>query len=109
MYIFDQSLEYQQALQELRKNILEVIPDSEQCISYNIPTFKVDGKWVAGFGAYKKHLTFFPFGGHILDHFEDELVGYTRTTGGLHFTPDKPIPKALLKKIIKWRLEKYGK
>jgi uncharacterized protein YdhG (YjbR/CyaY superfamily) len=80
-YIYDQTPEYQKALEDLRKNILEVIPDAEQCISYNIPTFKVGGRGMAGFGAYKKHLTFFPFGGNILDNFEKELIGYTRTTG----------------------------
>mgnify|MGYP002374014427 CR=1 FL=1 len=72
-YIYDQTPEYQKALEDLRKNILEVIPDSEQCISYQIPTFKVNGKGVAGFGAYKKHLTFFPFAGGMLEVFSDEL------------------------------------
>ncbi|MBP9779261.1 DUF1801 domain-containing protein [Candidatus Gracilibacteria bacterium] len=91
-------------LEKLRKTILEILPDSVECISYCMPAFKVHGKAVAGFAAFKNHLSFFPFSGSILSEFALELTDFTYTKSGIHFTPEKPIPRVLLEKIISKRL-----
>ena len=96
---------YQKPLETLRSQIQEILPTAEECISYGMPAFRVDGKWVAGFAAFKNHLSFFPFSGSVLDGFHEELKDFEYTKSGVHFTPEKPIPKALLEKMIQKRLE----
>jgi len=87
-------------LQALRRTILEIVPDSEEVISYGVPAFRVQGETVAGFAAFKSHLSYLPFSGSVLDQLADELEGYTRTKSALHFPIDRPLPKALVKKLI---------
>jgi len=87
-------------LEALRKTILEIVPDSEQVISYGVPAFRVRGQTVAGFAAFKSHLSYLPFSGSVLDQLADELEAYTMTKSALHFPIDRPLPKTLVKKLI---------
>lgn len=95
-------------LEALRDTILEIIPQAEQVISYRVPAFRVAGKVVAGFAAFKDHLSYLPFSGSVLVELEDELQGYTMTKSALHFPVDRPLPKALVSKLIAVRLEEIG-
>ena len=87
-------------LQTLRSTILEIVPEAEQLISYGMPAFRVEGKIVAGFAAFRKHLSYLPFSGTVLSQLADELEGYTMTKSALHFAVDEPLPKALVEKLI---------
>ncbi len=91
-------------LQALRRTILEIVPDAEQVISYRVPAFGVRGKTVAGFAAFKDHLSYLPFSGSVLAPLADELKGYTMTKSALHFPVDRPLPKPIVKKLIGARL-----
>ncbi|MDP9223358.1 MAG: DUF1801 domain-containing protein [Actinomycetota bacterium] len=91
-------------LQTLRETILEIVPDAEQVISYRVPAFRVGGKTVAGFAAFKDHLSYLPFSGSVIGPLADELDGYTMTKSALHFPVDRPLPTALVKKLIRARL-----
>ena len=91
-------------LQALRRTILEIIPDAEQVISYRLPAFRVAGKTVAGFAAFKDHLSYLPFSGSVLGQLADELDGYTMTKSALHFPVDRPLSKTLVKRLIHARL-----
>jgi uncharacterized protein YdhG (YjbR/CyaY superfamily) len=91
-------------LEDLRRTILDVVPDAEQCISYGMPAFKVNGKTVAGFAAFKGHLSYLPHSGSVLPELADDLAGYTSTKGSLHFPVDKPLPKALVSKLVRTRM-----
>jgi uncharacterized protein YdhG (YjbR/CyaY superfamily) len=91
-------------LEALRGVILEIVPEAEQGISYRVPAFRVDGKVVAGFAAFKHHLSYLPFSGSVLGRLEDELRGYQMTKSSLHFPSDRPLPKALVQKLIAVRL-----
>lgn len=95
-------------LAALRSSILEVVPDAEQVISYRVPAFRVGGKTIAGFAAFKDHLSYLPFSGSVLAQLGDELTGYTMTKSALHFPVDRPLPKALVRKLIAVRLEEVG-
>ena len=95
-------------LERLRRTILEVIPDAEQCISYGMSAFKLDGKAVAGFAAFKNHLSYFPHSGSVLPEVSDDLVGYTASKGTLQFPIDKPLPKTLVRKLIAVRRRQLG-
>jgi uncharacterized protein YdhG (YjbR/CyaY superfamily) len=91
-------------LQAPRRTILEVVPDAEQVISYRVPAFCVSGKTVAGFAAFKDHLSCLPCSGSVLGRLADELQGYTRTKSSLHFPVDRPLPKSVVRNLIAVRL-----
>ena len=91
-------------LEALRRTILEVVPDAEQVISYRVPAFRIGGETIAGFAAFRDHLSYLPFSGSVLSDLADELQGYTMTKSALHFPVDRPLPKTLVKKLIAVRL-----
>lgn len=91
-------------LETLRQTILDVIPAAEQVISYRVPAFRVGGQTIAGFAAFKNHLSYLPFSGSVLPLLATELEGYTMTKSALHFPVDSPLPKPLVKKLIDTRL-----
>jgi len=92
-------------LEALRRTILEIVPDAEQVISYKVPAFRVEGRIVAGFAAFKDHLSYLPFSGSVLPGLANELDGYTMTKSALHFPVDQQLPKKLVKKLIDARLQ----
>jgi uncharacterized protein YdhG (YjbR/CyaY superfamily) len=91
-------------LEALRRTILEVVPDAEQVISYKVPAFRVEGRIVAGFAAFKDHLSYLPFSGSVLPALASELEAYTMTKSALHFPVDRPLPKTLVRKLIAARV-----
>ena len=97
-----------ETLSELRNAIVELVPDAEQCISYTFPAFRLEGKLIAGFGAFKNHLSYFPHSGSVLAALQDELTGYSTTKGTLHFASDVPLPRALVKRLIDTRIEQLS-
>jgi uncharacterized protein YdhG (YjbR/CyaY superfamily) len=92
------------ALADLRDTIVAIVPDAEQCISYGMPAFKLGGKTIAGFAAFKNHLSYLPHSGSVLSQLAKEIEGYTKTKGSLHFPVDKPLPKELVKKLLDARI-----
>jgi uncharacterized protein YdhG (YjbR/CyaY superfamily) len=95
-------------LEDLRRSILEVVPEAEQCISYGMPAFKVRGNTVAGFAAFKSHLSYLPHSGSVLSQLGDDLAGYQSTKGSLHFAIDEPLPSTLVSKLIALRKRELG-
>jgi uncharacterized protein YdhG (YjbR/CyaY superfamily) len=91
-------------LETLRRTILEIVPQAQQVISYGVPAFCVDGQKVAGFAAFKHHLSYLPFSGSVLEQLAGELDGYTMTKSALHFPIDRPLPKVLVRKLLAARL-----
>ena len=97
-------------LAQLRDTIMAVIPEAEQCISYGMPAFKVRGKTIAGFAAFKNHLSYLPHSGSVIPRLAKDTEGYTSTKGSLHFPIDKPLPKTLVRKLLAVRMdEAFGK
>ena len=91
-------------LQELRRTILEIVPDAEQVISYRVPAFRVEGTIIAGFAAFRHHLSYLPFSGGVFPLLGEELSGYTMTKSSLHFPIDQPLPRRLVEKLISIRI-----
>jgi uncharacterized protein YdhG (YjbR/CyaY superfamily) len=91
-------------LQLLRKAIREVIPEAQEVISYGFPGYKLDGKIICGFAAFKNHCSFFPHSSLVIPELEKELVNYKTSKGALQFGIDKPLPKTLVRKLIKTRI-----
>jgi uncharacterized protein YdhG (YjbR/CyaY superfamily) len=96
-------------LETLRRTILEIVPEAEQVISYRVPAFRVGDQIIAGFAAFENHLSYLPFNGSVLGQLADELDDYTMTKSSLHFPVDRPLPKALVKKLIAVRLADVGR
>jgi uncharacterized protein YdhG (YjbR/CyaY superfamily) len=92
------------SLTQLRQAILAVLPDAEQCVSYGAPAFKIRGKTVAGFAAFKNHLSYLPHSGSVFPELPNELAGYSKSTGALRFESDRPLPQKLVKKLITVRM-----
>jgi uncharacterized protein YdhG (YjbR/CyaY superfamily) len=95
-------------LEALRKSIMEVVPGAEQCISYGMPAFKVQGKTVAGFAAFKNHLSYLPHSGSVLATLPDDVAPYETSKGSLKFAINDPLPKRLVKKLIHTRMDELG-
>lgn len=91
-------------LAELRDTIVAIVPEAEQCISYGMPAFKLRGKAIAGFAAFKNHLSYVPHSGSVFPQLAKELEGYTKTKGSLHFSVEAPLPKELVKKLLNARI-----
>jgi len=95
----------QSTLRHVRAVIRSVAPaETTEVISYGIPMFKYRGMLV-GYAAFKKHCSLFPTGSGVLDRFEKELRGFRSSKGTIHFPSDKPLPDALVKKIVKARVK----
>jgi len=92
------------ALEKLRKTIRAIVPKAEECISYNLPAFRLDGRIVAGFAATAKGCSYFPFSGSTLRTLARDVKGYDQTKGSLHFDPAEGLPATLVRKLIKARI-----
>ena len=92
------------ALEKLRKTILSILPDAEECISYAIPAFRHAGHVVAGFCATTKGCSYFPFSGTTLATVAAEVKTYSQTKSALHFDPKHPLPAALVRRLVKARV-----
>lgn len=95
-------------LQQLRRHILEIVPNAEECISYGMPAFRVEGKVVAGFAAFKNHLSYLPHSGSVLPALAADTADYGGTKGSLHFAVDQPLPKDLVTKLVTTRMREIG-
>jgi uncharacterized protein YdhG (YjbR/CyaY superfamily) len=95
-------------LEALRRSILEVVPEAEQCLAYGAPAFKLQGKTVAGFAAYADHLSYLPHSGSVLGELGGDLAGYATTKGSLHFAVDQPLPDTLVRRLVETRLRELG-
>ena len=78
--------------------------DAEECISYAVPGFKVAGKTVADFAAFKNHLSYLPHSGSVFPELAEELAGFGKSSGALRFAVDQPLPPELVEKLIALRL-----
>jgi uncharacterized protein YdhG (YjbR/CyaY superfamily) len=92
-------------LAHLRRTILGIVPDAEEGISYGHPAFKVRGKTIAGFAAFKNHLSYLPHSGSVFPELREELSGYSTSAGALRFEIDKPLPRRLVERLIAIRLD----
>ncbi len=91
------------ALESLRKAIHAIAPEAEECISYGLPAFR-QKKILVGFGATTKHCALYLFSGSVVAQFADELAAFDTSKGTIRFVPENPIPKPLLKKLLKARM-----
>ena len=98
----------QSTLRQLRDTIASIAPDAEQCISYGMPAFRLQGRVIAGFAAFKGHLSYFPHSGSVLAELPDETESYATSKGTLQFPVDTPLPATLVARLIAVRIRQAG-
>ena len=95
------------ALERLRKTIRAAAPKAEECISYQLPAFRLNGMLVA-FGATANHCAFYPMSPSTVAAHKDELKDYDTSKGTIRFQPDHPLPAALVRKLVKARIAEHA-
>lgn len=104
-YLADLPDEQRAALEKLRKTIKATAPDASELISYQMPAYKLHGRFLVSFAAFKNHCSLFPASGAVMDALGEELEPYFSGKGTIRFTVDKPLSSALVKRIVKVRME----
>jgi uncharacterized protein YdhG (YjbR/CyaY superfamily) len=95
------------ALEKLRRDIKAAAPPAEECISYDIPGYRLGPRLLVSFGAAKNHCAFYP-GAHPIRAHKHELAGYDLAKGTIRFQAEKPLPAGLVKKLVKTRIAEYS-
>ena len=93
------------ALEKLRTTIRAAAPQATETISYGMPAFKLRGRFLVWYAAFTDHCSLFPASARVLEAQGEELKSYFSGKGTIRFTTDKPLPSALVKKIVKTRIE----
>jgi uncharacterized protein YdhG (YjbR/CyaY superfamily) len=106
-YLQPLSGEKRSALEKLRRAIKSAAPKAEECISYQVPGFRLDGKLLVSFGAAAKHCSFYP-GAHPLKTHHYDLKKYDTSKGTIRFPDDRPLPPSLVRKLVKTRIKEYA-
>jgi uncharacterized protein YdhG (YjbR/CyaY superfamily) len=96
------------ALEKLRKTIRASAPGVEECISYGIPAFRLNGRSLVFFGAWANHCSFYPGSSRTLKEFRNDLKDFQVTKGTVRFSPDNPLPLALVKRVVNARMAENG-
>jgi uncharacterized protein YdhG (YjbR/CyaY superfamily) len=97
------------ALEKLRKTIKAAAPDTTETISYQMPTFKDHGRFLVSYAAFKDHCSLFPASEAVMEVLGEELKPYFSGKGTIRFHPAKPLPAALVTKIVQTRLEELDR
>lgn len=92
------------ALERLRRIIRATVPRAEECISYQLPAFRLDGRVLVWFGATANHCAFYP--GAVVEDHRGELEAFDTSKGTIRFQPDSPLPATLVRKLVKARIAK---
>ncbi|MGE5460107.1 MAG: iron chaperone [Solirubrobacterales bacterium] len=95
-------------LEKLRKVIKAAAPKATETISYQMPAFKHEGRLLVSYAAFRDHYSLFPMSGEVIAAIGDELKPYASGKGTIRFDPDQPLPVALVKKVVKVRLEELA-
>lgn len=106
-YLAGLSVGKRAALEKLRKDIRAAAPKAEECISYSIPAFRLDGRVLVFFGAASRHCSFYP-GAYPIEALKEQLAGYETSKGTIRFSEDEPLPTRLVRKLVKARIEEQA-
>ena len=104
-YLTNVKPDHRKTLQKLRQTIQTAAPRAKECVSYGIPAFRLDRRVLVFFGAWANHCAFYPGSAATLKNFRNELRNFQTSKGTIRFSPDKPLPAALVKKLVKTRIE----
>jgi uncharacterized protein YdhG (YjbR/CyaY superfamily) len=92
-------------LLEVAARLRKILPGAQECMSYGMPAFQVDGTSIAGFAGFKQHCSYFPHSGSLFERIETQVAAYDHDKGTLRFEIDRPLPLALLRTLVVARLQ----
>ncbi len=92
------------ALEKLRQTIHAAAPGAEECISYGLAAFRLNGRLLVAFGAWANHCAFYPMSGTVVEAHQADLARYNTSKGTVRFPVDRPLPVALVRKLVKARM-----
>ena len=92
------------ALQPVVDQVRALVPGAEEGRSYGMPAFRYRGKALLGFAAAKQHLSLFPFSPAAVESVQNELAGFSLSKGTVRFTPDRPVPPAVVEQMVRHRM-----
>lgn len=92
------------ALEKLRGQIRRAAPKADECLSYGVPAFCLEGRPLVAYAAFAKHCGFYPLSPDVIEAHEGELEGFERSKGTIRFQPGAPLKAALVRKIVKERI-----
>ena len=97
------------ALEALRRTIAAAVPEAEETISYGMPAFRNHGRILVYYAAFKAHCSLFPGSGAVIEAHRQELEGFATSKGTLQFTPEHPIPKDLVERIVRAKISEIDR
>src|SRR5262245_57435062 len=103
-YLAALSADKRAALEKLRKAIRAAAPKAEECISYGLAAFRLNGRPLVAFGVTSNHCAFYPMSSSTVEAHKDELKDYDTSKGTIRFQANKPLPAALVRKLVKARI-----
>jgi uncharacterized protein YdhG (YjbR/CyaY superfamily) len=103
-YLVGVNADQRVALEKLRKTIRAAAPEVEECISYGIPAFRLNGRSLVFFGAWANHCSFYPGSSRTLKKFRNDLTGFQIAKGTIRFSPSKTLPVTLVRRLVKARI-----
>jgi uncharacterized protein YdhG (YjbR/CyaY superfamily) len=103
-YLAGLTAENRAALQKVRRAVQAAAPEAEECISYGMPAFRLNGKLIAGFRETANHCSFHPMSGRTVATLRSELVGYDTSAGTIRFPARAGLPATLIRKLVKARI-----
>ena len=106
-YLAPLSSEKRASLEKLRRAIRSAAPKAQECISYQIPAFRLGGRLLVAFGAAANHCAFYP-GAHPVEFHKDELKAWDTSKGSIRFQADRPLPATLVRKLVRTRIAEYA-
>ena len=92
----------QAILQRVRSTIRKALPGAEEAISYQIPTYRIQGGYVVYFAGWKQHYSLYPATGHLVAAFKDDLAPYEVSKGTIRFPLSRPVPVRLIERLAKF-------
>lgn len=99
-YLAGLPVDQRELLQGLRERIAALVPEATQAISYGMPAFKLDGRFLLSYAAWKSHCSLYPLTDSFFASHADEIASFDRTKGSIHFTPQSPLPDRVLDDLI---------
>ena len=97
--------EQQEVLQQLRRRIAALAPESIETIAYAMPAFRLHDRFLVSYAGWKRHCTIYPVGDELMANYAGELRGHGRSKSSLHFTAAQPLPAGLLEDLVRERVE----
>ena len=107
-YLAGVNADQRAALEKLRKTIRTVAPKAEECISYGLAAFRLNGRPLVAFGAWANHCSFYPGSSRTLKKFRSDLTDFQITKGTVRFSPGNTLPASLIRRLVKARMAEDG-